>query len=101
MKTADSQLQNIELRNQLGLLEAAATGQLDDLPCPRCGNASVSVWFTHPTSKDYQSWFLCERCDFEMRAQNSGRPAFYSEDRDLLRGNPQRKKSIPATDQRG
>lgn len=100
MKIADSPLRTSELKDQLRLLEAAAAGQLDGLSCPRCGKASVSVWFTQPVPNEYQTWFLCTKCDFEMRAQNSGRPAFYSENRNLLRGDFQQKKSVPATDQR-
>jgi hypothetical protein len=60
----------------------AQAGRLDGLPCPRCRQEAVSVWFTHPAPAEFRTWFQCGNCDFEMRAQNSGRPPFYSLERD-------------------
>lgn len=70
-----------DLAARLSLLEAASEGQLDGLACPRCREASVSVWFTRRGENDYWTWFLCEGCAFEMRAQG-GRPAHYSRQRE-------------------
>jgi len=75
---------------RLSLLRAAAAGQLDGLPCPRCGERAVSVWFTRPTAVDYRTWFGCAKCGFEMSAQNSGRPPHYSEARDRTVQSPAR-----------
>ena len=69
------------LAHQLRRLEAAAAGTLDALECPNCLKYSVSVWFTHPGDDIFRTWFICGECSFEMRAQNSGRPQHYSEDR--------------------
>jgi hypothetical protein len=71
-----------DLRPRLALLQAADEGKLDGLPCPRCQQSCVSVWFTHPAEELYRTWFVCSRCDFEMRAQNVGRPTHYSAERD-------------------
>jgi len=59
----------------------AETGKLDGLPCPKCGVESVSVWFTQPTEDEYRTWFICEKCDFRTRAQNSERPLYFRPDR--------------------
>jgi hypothetical protein len=67
---------------QIALFQAANEGQLEHLACPRCEQHTVSVWFTHPAPEEYRTWLLCENCDFEARAQNNGRPAFYSNERD-------------------
>jgi hypothetical protein len=67
---------------RLYLLQAASEGRLDVLPCLQCGEASVSVWFTRRSESDYWTWFLCDRCDFEMRAQGD-RPAHYSPEREF------------------
>ncbi len=81
MKSAYSRLR-IEVDAKLDLLQAAASGQVEDLPCPQCQKARVSVWFTHPEPKEYRTWFTCEACGLEMRAQNTGKPAHYSKKRD-------------------
>ncbi|SRR5229473_3631632 len=85
MPSGDSRPPNPELQDRLALLQAANQGKLDGLPCPRCKAAAVSVWFAHPAENEYRTWFICEQCGFEMRAQNSGRPTQYSEVRDLGR----------------
>ena len=82
MNGDDSRLRPKELQDRIRLLEAAAEGTLEALPCPRCGQPSVSVWFTHPAPDLYRTWFVCDACDFKMRAQNTGRPAHYSAERD-------------------
>lgn len=81
MSKDDSQ-RRAEVQVRLGLLKAAAEGQLDELSCPQCGRDCVSVSFTRPTATEYHTWFVCAECGFSLRAQNSGIPAFYSEDRD-------------------
>jgi hypothetical protein len=68
------------------LLRAASEGKLDGLRCPRCQHSCVSVWFTRPADDLYRTWFLCDRCGFEMRAQNVGRPLPYSVVRDRTVG---------------
>jgi hypothetical protein len=82
MRPENSASPTTELDARVSLLRAASAGQLDRLACPRCGASAVSVWFTRPTPNDYRTWFGCAKCDFEMSAQNSSRPAFYSEARD-------------------
>src|SRR5258708_6354723 len=66
---------------RLALLQAANEGKLDGLRCPDCEADTVSVWFTHPAPDEYRTWFLCANCAFEMRAQNSGRPQHYCQER--------------------
>ena len=67
---------------RLLLVQTAAEGKLDELRCPQCECQTVSVFFTRPTPKEYHTWFACSNCDFSMRAQNNGKPEFYSTDRD-------------------
>jgi hypothetical protein len=82
MSSDISRSQSPEMEGRLTLLRAATAGQLDALPCPRCQEAAVSVWFTHAGEHEYRTWFLCAKCGFEMRAQNTGRPPHYSQERD-------------------
>src|SRR5258708_33774324 len=78
----DSQESNDErLRAHIHLLNEAANGHLDSLDCPKCGNKTVSVWFTHPATDFYRTWFLCAGCDFHIRAQAAARPPFFTEAR--------------------
>jgi putative transposase len=34
-------------------------GHLDSLECPNCRHKAVSVWFSHPASDTYRTWFIC------------------------------------------
>src|SRR5216683_3794666 len=43
------------MSSQLRLLQDAAAGRLDNLDCPNCEHAPVSVWFTHPAADTYRS----------------------------------------------
>jgi hypothetical protein len=83
MPTESSQNPNNDerLTLQLRLLNEAAAGRLDELECPKCRQAAVSVWFTHPAADFYRTWFICMNCDFHTRAQNAEKPPFFSEDR--------------------
>jgi hypothetical protein len=81
MNTDGFLTQKADLKERIVLLEAANTGKLDNLHCPNCHANAVSVWFTRRTDNDYWTWFFCDRCDFEMRAQGS-RPPHYSENRE-------------------
>ena len=58
-----------DLSARLALLQAANEGRLENLRCPQCGEAAVSVWFAHPAVNVYRTWFVCDRCSFEMRAR--------------------------------
>src|SRR5260370_41590087 len=87
-------------KDRLALLQAANEGKLDGLPCPRCKAPKVSVWFTRPAENEYRTWFICDRCGFEMRAQNTGRPIHYSEDRDLGRRDSASHPGLIATEHR-
>jgi RNase P subunit RPR2 len=78
----ESSLSQVDLQDRLRLLEAEAAGDLDELLCPKCRKCTVSVWFTHPSKQEYRTWFVCDNCDFSMRAQNVGRPSHYSKERD-------------------
>jgi len=78
----DSQESNDErLSVHIHLLYEAANGHLDGLECPKCGNKTVSVWFTHPAADFYRTWFLCTGCDLHARAQNTARPVHFTEAR--------------------
>ena len=75
-------IRNDELASlQLRLLREAETGHLDDLECPKCLQATVSVWFSRPAADAYRTWVICTSCDFRFRAQNSKRPLHFSEGR--------------------
>jgi RNase P subunit RPR2 len=86
MKLGDSLSQSHDVQARITLLEAANAGKMENLPCPQCNELCVSVWFTHPTKDEYRTWFTCLKCGFEMRAQNSGRPPYYSAERDRTGG---------------
>jgi hypothetical protein len=72
---------NNELSKQMHLLQEAAIGRLNNLECPNCRHAAVSVWFSRPAADMYRTWFICADCDFRTRAQNTERPPFFSNDR--------------------
>jgi hypothetical protein len=63
------------------LLHEADAGHLENLECPTCRQSAVSVWFTHPDTDVYRTWYLCTKCDFHTRVQNTDKPDFFSEDR--------------------
>ena len=65
----------------LRLLNEYEAGNLDNLECPTCRHRAVSVWFTNPAKDFYRTWFLCTDCNFHTRAQNSGKPQHFSEER--------------------
>jgi hypothetical protein len=92
--------QKAELQERVALLQAASEGKLDGLPCPQCGRPAVSVWFTHPAEELYRTWFICEACNFEMRAQNSGRPPHYSTERDRTARKPAPEPGMTASEHR-
>jgi hypothetical protein len=71
-----------DIQARLLLVQAASEGKLDDLRCPDCEQQTVSVFFTRPGPKEYHTWFACSKCDFSMRAQNSGKSEFYTQERD-------------------
>jgi len=70
-----------EVTNRLRLLRDLEFGQLESLDCPDCNKQAVSVWFSHPRRDVYRTWFVCSNCSFRMRARNSRRPKFYSDER--------------------
>jgi hypothetical protein len=65
----------------IDLLHEAEGGRLDQLKCPECRNTSVSVWFTNPSEGSYRTWLICGNCNFDLRAQNAGRPKHFSDQR--------------------
>lgn len=73
--------QSSESQRVVQMLEWLERGQLDDIPCPRCCQSSVHVWFTHPEPGEYRTWFLCSACGMEHRAHNAERPSQYSAER--------------------
>jgi transcription elongation factor Elf1 len=70
-----------DVSNRLRLLRELESGRLDCLECPDCDKQTVSVWFSHPQETVYRTWFVCSNCSFRMRAQNTARPQFYSDER--------------------
>jgi predicted RNA-binding Zn-ribbon protein involved in translation (DUF1610 family) len=82
MKTEDSQTRPEMLQGRLDLLRLEEAGQVTELPCPDCGRTCVSVWYTQRAPREYRTWFVCENCGFELRAQNAERPRHYSVERD-------------------
>jgi hypothetical protein len=81
MSSEDSHSPKNDLAARLALLQAVSEGRLDGLPCPCCHRASVSVWFTRRSAKDYWTWFVCAGCGWEMRAQGEC-PAHYTRQRE-------------------
>src|SRR5438046_3185048 len=81
MKGESSVVPTSKLEAQLRLLHLADEGQLDRLPCPQCAENAVCVCFTRRSDNDYWTWFVCNRCGFESRAQG-GRPRHYSPERE-------------------
>lgn len=73
------------LKACLGLLDLAEAGKLDELPCPQCKESAVSVWIARPAPDEYRTWFTCQKCGFHTRMHNTGRPSYYTQDRDLSR----------------
>jgi hypothetical protein len=63
------------------LLHALEAGTLDSLECPVCHSMSVSVRFTHAKPDEYRTWFVCAKCQFKLRVQNTGVPPFFTEER--------------------
>lgn len=63
------------------LLQGLETGTLDSLECPECHSMSVSVRFTHAKPHEYRTWFICSKCQFKLRVQNTEVPPFFSEER--------------------
>jgi hypothetical protein len=70
-----------DVNRRVKLLHELESGRLDSLDCPSCHKQTVSVWFSHPRETEYRTWFVCSDCSFRMRAQNTTRPQFYSEER--------------------
>jgi len=70
-----------DVQRRLALVKLEAKGVLDKLPCPSCGQAAVSVRYTNPSLGQYRTWFICQRCGFSMRVQNSGVPEHFSQSR--------------------
>jgi hypothetical protein len=81
--TQDNSRNPIRVRDSslLLLVKESASGHLDNLDCPSCRRASVSVSFSCPAPEIYRTWFVCADCDFRTRVQNTTKPIFFSEDR--------------------
>ena len=77
MHADESPVRN-DAAKHLALLKEFDAGRLESLECPECGGPHVAVWFTHPAEAEYRTWFVCERCRFSSRVQNSARPRHYS-----------------------
>lgn len=82
MTPESSQRRIADVQAGLLLVQTASEGKLQGLGCPQCGCQTVEVYFTCPTEGEYHTWFVCGKCGFSMRAQNSGKPEFYSQERD-------------------
>jgi predicted RNA-binding Zn-ribbon protein involved in translation (DUF1610 family) len=76
-----SQRRIADVQARLLLVQAASEGKLDELRCPQCESQALSVTFSRSSDGQYRTWFDCPNCGFSMRAQNSGLPAFFSEER--------------------
>src|SRR5262245_34736446 len=100
MPSENSLFPTHDVAERLDLLRAANEGRLHGLTCPRCATPNVSVWFTHPNEREYRTWFVCDNCRFEMRAQNSARPQHYSKERDRTAEDPAKDRRQLATDHR-
>jgi hypothetical protein len=101
MQNENSLSQTHDVAERLELLRAANEGKLDGLTCPRCAKPCVSAWFSHPNEREYRTWFICDHCGFEMRAQNTGRPPHYSKERDRTASDAAKGRRLLANDRRG
>jgi len=81
MPSESSPFPSSDVESRVALVHCLASGKLESLECPKCNQSCVTVWFTHPLANEYRTWFLCSNCDFEMRVQNSEKPAHYSDER--------------------
>ncbi|HWB19279.1 MAG TPA: hypothetical protein VG711_03185 [Phycisphaerales bacterium] len=73
-----SQSERMHAAEILKLVEA---GQLDDLPCAKCGGGTMSGWFTNPVAGRYFIWILCGTCGGHLHANCNERPTHFSEER--------------------
>jgi predicted RNA-binding Zn-ribbon protein involved in translation (DUF1610 family) len=64
----------------VGMLRILESGVLSGIACPSCGEGAVSVSFARPAEDVYRTWFVCEECGFRLRANNEGRPKYYSDE---------------------
>jgi hypothetical protein len=101
VQSENSHCQTRDVAERVALLREANDGKLDGLTCPRCVKPCVSAWFTHPQEREYRTWFICNNCDFEMRAQNTGRPLHYSKQRDRTATEVAESPRQMAADRRG
>ena len=69
------------LARQMEMLSALQTGILDEIACPECNLAAVSVSFTRPADHVFRTWFVCSNCGFECRVHNAERPHHFHEER--------------------
>src|SRR6516164_3900830 len=74
MQHEDSHSPTSDLTAQLRLIQELESGQWDSIECPQCHNHSVAAWFTNPAPREYRTWFVCSRCSFKARIQNSAQP---------------------------
>ena len=81
MQSDSSHFPVSDVQARLGLLHSLSSGRLDALECPQCHECKISVRFTNPSEHEYRTWFICDNCEFEMRVQNSEKPAHFSEER--------------------
>lgn len=81
MPHKDSSNSRSAVTERLKLLQALDSGVLDEIECPECHNHAVTVRFTQPRPHEIRTWFLCTKCSFRMRAQNSSVPRFFSVER--------------------
>jgi hypothetical protein len=56
---------------QLRLLNEAAAGHLDDLECPKCREAAVSVWFMHPAADVYTDLMCAVNVPYRYNRQST------------------------------
>jgi len=69
------------VRRGIALLKEASKGRFENLECPDCLKPGASVWVTNPVPDEYRTWLLCAFCDFHSHVINSGKPAYFTEDR--------------------
>ena len=78
----DHALARAQLERQVQLVrQFEGSGQVEGLPCPSCNTSSISVWFTHPCKGEYRTWFVCDRCGFDVRLQHGAKPTRFDERR--------------------
>src|SRR5262249_4521823 len=77
----DCAMSQSEAARIAGVLRLVEAGQLDNPPCAKCGDGTMSAWFTNPVVDRYFIWIVCNACAEHYHVNCNGRPTHFSEER--------------------